>query len=130
MRLLSTRSWEMRDFLSDTEVPQYAILSHTWGEEEISFQQWETRDTTDISQLKGYQKIKKFGEQAGNAGFDWVWVDTYAYPLILSVPVWVYVWMTDSVLASQAAALIKRAALNSRKLSTPCFVGTRAPKSA
>lgn len=35
---------------------------------------------SDISNIKGYSKIKKFGEQAAIDGFDWAWVDTYAYP--------------------------------------------------
>uniref|UniRef100_A0A0C4DJ19 Heterokaryon incompatibility domain-containing protein n=1 Tax=Fusarium oxysporum (strain Fo5176) TaxID=660025 RepID=A0A0C4DJ19_FUSOF len=26
--------------------------------------------------MEGYQKIKKFGQEAANNGFDWVWVDT------------------------------------------------------
>jgi len=81
MRLLSTRNWEMRDFISDAEVPPYAILSHTWGEGEISFQQWEAKDSIDISPLKGYRKIKEFGDRAAQDKFDWVWVDTYACPL-------------------------------------------------
>jgi hypothetical protein len=77
MRLLSTQNWEMKEFISDGEVPPYAILSHTWNEEEVSFQQWETIPCSDINHLKGYKKIRKFGEQAAIRGFDWVWVDTY-----------------------------------------------------
>jgi hypothetical protein len=77
MRLLSTRDWKMRDFLGDEDVPPYAILSHTWEEEEVTFQQWDTMDISDISKLSGYWKIKQFGERAGADGYDWVWVDTY-----------------------------------------------------
>lgn len=80
MRLISTRDWGMRDFTSDDDVPSYAILSHTWGEEEVSYQQWECTSHQEIEQWKGYVKIRQFGERAASDGFDWVWVDTYAAP--------------------------------------------------
>jgi hypothetical protein len=80
MRLLSTQNWGIKDFISDDQVPPYAILSHTWDEDEVNFQQWENMEFSDISHMKGYSKIKKFGEQAAIDGFDWVWVDTYAHP--------------------------------------------------
>jgi hypothetical protein len=80
MRLLNTHNWAMTEFISDDQVPPYAILSHTWEEEEIDFQHWENREFVDIGQTKGYRKIKQFGERAANNGYDWVWVDTYAYP--------------------------------------------------
>lgn len=78
MRLLNTRTWEMAEFISDGDVPPYAILSHTWGKQEVSFADWETRDSRDMSRWEGYRKIKQFGERAASDGFDWAWVDTYA----------------------------------------------------
>ncbi len=76
MKLLSTETWEISDFISD-EVDKYAILSHTWSSaEEVSFQQWESRASSSISHLGGYSKIKSFGEQAATAGYKWIWVDT------------------------------------------------------
>jgi hypothetical protein len=80
MRLLNTHNWEIKDFISDDEVPTYAILSHTWDEEEINFQQWEDMVVSDISHRKGYNKIKQFGEKAAGNGFGWAWVDTYGPP--------------------------------------------------
>jgi len=80
MRLLNTHNWEIKDFISDDEVPPYAILSHTWDEEEINFQQWEGMVVSDISHRKGYNKIKQFGEKAAGNGFGWAWVDTYGPP--------------------------------------------------
>jgi hypothetical protein len=76
MRLLNTKSWEMREFITEEDVPPYAILSHTWGDEEINFQQWENRDVLDLSQEEGYEKITEFGNLADSDGYDWVWVDT------------------------------------------------------
>ncbi len=40
MRLLSSTTLEIREFLSDQNTPPYAILSHTWGEEEVTFADW------------------------------------------------------------------------------------------
>jgi hypothetical protein len=88
MRLLNIHTWTLKEFISDNEVPPYAILSHTWNENEVSFQQWESMATSNImaayiNKMEGYQKIKKFGQEAANNGFDWVWVDTYAHPYSL-----------------------------------------------
>ncbi|KAM0367748.1 hypothetical protein ACHAPY_011687 [Fusarium culmorum] len=81
MRLLNAHNWTLKEFVSDDEVPPYAILSHTWDEDEVSLQQWDSLVisdivTSDINSMKGYQKIKQFGQKAASHGFDWVWVDT------------------------------------------------------
>ena len=56
-------------------LPAYAILSHTWGEDdqEVTFQ-----DLTERSgkSKAGYQKIRFCGEQAAHDGFRYFWVDT------------------------------------------------------
>lgn len=38
MRLINTRDLRITEFFDDK--PRYAILSHTWGAEELTFQQW------------------------------------------------------------------------------------------
>ena len=76
MRLINTQTWKATEFLSDDEIPRYAILSHTWEEEEVVFEQWERKEVIDISHRKGYLKIKNFGERAAADGFLWIWVDT------------------------------------------------------
>jgi len=55
------------------DVPQYAILSHTWGAEEVTF-----RDMMDntIKSKAGYDKIRFCGEQARSDGLKYFWVDT------------------------------------------------------
>jgi hypothetical protein len=57
------------------EIPPYAILSHTWGEdtEEVTF-----RDLTDGTgkDKVGYEKIQFCGEQARRDGLHYFWVDT------------------------------------------------------
>jgi hypothetical protein len=66
----------MTEFISDEDIPPYAILSHTWGEGEVSLQQWE-QISPETTQLLGYQKVKQFGERAAADGWNWIWVDTY-----------------------------------------------------
>ena len=38
MRLLNTKSLELKAF-PGKQVPDYAILSHTWGKDEITFEE-------------------------------------------------------------------------------------------
>ncbi|KAG9236043.1 heterokaryon incompatibility protein-domain-containing protein [Amylocarpus encephaloides] len=54
--------------------PEYAILSHTWGTNEVSFQDILLGKAPD--RRGGYQKIKKCCEQAARDGFKYLWVDT------------------------------------------------------
>ncbi|KAH8600212.1 WD40-repeat-containing domain protein [Bisporella sp. PMI_857] len=63
-----------KNFVGDN-IPDYAILSHTWGEdiEEVTFQ--DLKDGTGKSKA-GYKKIRFCGEQAGQDGIQYFWVDT------------------------------------------------------
>ena len=63
-----------RDLVKD-EIPRYAILSHTWGEdtEEVSFK--DMMDGTGTSK-PGYDKIQFCGEQARRDGLQYFWIDT------------------------------------------------------
>ncbi|KAL5089129.1 hypothetical protein Trisim1_005982 [Trichoderma cf. simile WF8] len=74
MRLLHASKLEMADFISDDAIPQYAILSHTWGLDEVTY-----HDLKDLSGAKlkaGCAKILACREQAVRDGLEWVWVDT------------------------------------------------------
>ncbi|CAI6339961.1 unnamed protein product [Periconia digitata] len=77
MRLLRRDSKDKflltKDFLGDDEVPRYAILSHTWGEEEILFQDLQNDSYRD---KKSYNKIRFCGDQAEKDGIQYLWVDT------------------------------------------------------
>ena len=58
---------------NDKDVPLYAILSHTWGEEEIIFQDVEA----GIDKSKaGWKKIDFCAAQAAKDGLQYIWVDT------------------------------------------------------
>lgn len=55
-------------------LPPYAILSHTWGDEELSLQQFTTSEPH--AQSKGFQKIQSASAQAVQDGHRYLWVDT------------------------------------------------------
>ncbi|KAK0620827.1 heterokaryon incompatibility [Immersiella caudata] len=54
-------------------IPPYAILSHTWGSEEITFE--DLRDGTGVDK-RGWLKLEFCTDQARRDGFKHVWVDT------------------------------------------------------
>ncbi|KAF7914964.1 hypothetical protein EAE99_010385 [Botrytis elliptica] len=78
MRLLECNSEEqfvlVRNF-DDSHVPDYAILSHTWGAEtdELTFQDLLNGTGQGKS---GYRKLQFCGEQAKRDGLRYFWVDT------------------------------------------------------
>lgn len=57
----------------ENQIPRYAILSHTWGKEEVTY---EDITTPGAERKAGYQKIKGCGERAMEDGWDYFWVDT------------------------------------------------------
>ena len=77
MRLLERNSAGQLSLTKDfgDHVPQYAILSHTWGAdiEEVTFR--DLIDGTSKSKA-GYGKIQFCGEQAKRDGLQYFWVDT------------------------------------------------------
>jgi thermostable 8-oxoguanine DNA glycosylase len=74
MRLLNTISFELEEFF-DSNTPRYAILSHTWGNEEISFFEMQNQDEA-IRQKAGFKKILNFCSLAKRHGFIYGWADT------------------------------------------------------
>ena len=76
MRLLNTSSPTL--FLEEfnpSNIPAYAILSHRWNDQELSFQDIDHLDVR-IRQKSGYEKVKRFCERAGRDGYMYAWVDT------------------------------------------------------
>ena len=63
-----------KDFISG-EIPEYAILSHTWGAdtEEVTYR--DLIDGTGKDKI-GYNKIRSCGDQARRDGLHYFWVDT------------------------------------------------------
>ena len=72
MRLLNTRTLQIREFNSD--FPAYAILSHTWVDgEEVTF---EDMGSPDRERKLGFRKIERCCSQAASQGIEFAWVDT------------------------------------------------------
>ncbi|KAK3503348.1 heterokaryon incompatibility protein-domain-containing protein [Neurospora crassa] len=73
MRLLHTKSLNLVEFIEDIPRDQYANLSHTWGEDEVSFKDL----TNDIGRRKkGWKKITKACEYAASREWEYIWIDT------------------------------------------------------
>jgi hypothetical protein len=80
MRLLNVHTREISEFLSDTDIEPYAILSHTWRHnEEASFEDFQSLPKGLLTAKKGYTKIDYCCRQAEADGYDWVWADTYVF---------------------------------------------------
>lgn len=77
MRLLNTSTLEFKEFLGD-KIPAYAILSHVWSDEEVSYDDYLARGR---GEGHGYRKIRKLCELAKDLlspsiSLEWAWIDT------------------------------------------------------
>lgn len=72
MRLLNTATIKFEE-LPDNKTLNYAILSHTWGNDEVLFHDL---DDPSVSERLGYTKIKWCCSVALSDGFEHVWIDT------------------------------------------------------
>ena len=73
---------EVLEYRDDESKTEYAILSHRWTDQEVSFvdinglAEMEERDRNRIRQRGGYQKILSSCRQADADGYAWLWIDT------------------------------------------------------
>ncbi|KAK0665433.1 putative vegetative incompatibility protein HET [Cercophora samala] len=76
MRLINTSTLELHEFndRSTSDFPKYAILTHTWGDEEVTFQDITT--SSELFKKKGFMKIKMICELASKNNLEYAWVDT------------------------------------------------------
>lgn len=72
MYLLHTTELQLHHVI-DHRSQEYGILSHTWGEEEVSFHDISSQYR---SLLKGFQKIQKACELASLDNCQYIWIDT------------------------------------------------------
>jgi hypothetical protein len=72
MRLLNAVTLQLEEFF-DTDLPPYAILSHRWQDDEVSFQHIQDGSGP---RKKGYAKLKLCCDQAVKDGYTHAWVDT------------------------------------------------------
>ena len=91
MRLLHVKELRFEEFF-DSDIPRYAILSHRWGKDEVSYQDFLAGRKKDS---EGYKKIlacceyvmhhvrdeeseeeEEEEEEGPSSSVDWVWIDT------------------------------------------------------
>jgi hypothetical protein len=76
MRLLNTNTLELETFVG-AQVPQYAILSHTWGEEEVLYEDVLHGKAHFLGcQKKGLVKVRDSCARALQQSFQYIWIDT------------------------------------------------------
>ena len=72
MHLLNSSTLKLSVFEGD-RIPQYAILSHTWDDEELSFNDIQDENP---ERFAGYAKIKAACLLAASDDLKWIWIDT------------------------------------------------------
>ncbi|KAF5340108.1 hypothetical protein D9758_013152 [Tetrapyrgos nigripes] len=72
MRLLNTKTLTLAEFF--VNIPSYAILSHTWGKEEVMFQDIQNLETA--KRKAGYSKVENACKRARQYEFEWIWIDS------------------------------------------------------
>ena len=83
MRLLNTNTYKLQDF-EGRKIPEYAILSHRWTDNEITYQDLANIPKTRFGNLQhgdaernvGIYKIGYTCAVARQNGIEWVWIDT------------------------------------------------------
>jgi hypothetical protein len=80
MRLLNTRTLSLANFIA--KPPSYVILSHTWGKEEVTFQ--DIQQLNKASSLEGFPKVASCCRQAVADGYEWAWIDMCCFDKTLS----------------------------------------------
>jgi hypothetical protein len=70
MRLLNAKTKRLEEFF-EKDIPPYAILSHTWGKDEVLF-----KDVTKGRYNNDSNKIEGCCREALGSGLDYVWIDT------------------------------------------------------
>ncbi|KAF4920974.1 Vegetative incompatibility protein HET-E-1 [Colletotrichum viniferum] len=74
INITDTQALHLEPFLGDPPA-QYAILSHTWGDDEVTFDKFNAM-TFDIRNSAGFVKILNAALLARRHGFVYLWVDT------------------------------------------------------
>ncbi|KAK0707801.1 heterokaryon incompatibility protein-domain-containing protein [Lasiosphaeris hirsuta] len=75
MRLINAQSLRLEEHF-DSNAPPYAILSHTWEDGEVSFQDTALPASAKTRSKPGYKKIEETCRLACEHGLELSWVDT------------------------------------------------------
>jgi hypothetical protein len=99
MRLICARTLKLEEFIGE-DVPSYAILSHTWGKDEVLFNDIDKQK--DYQAKAGFNKIRGCAEQALKEKINYIWVDTCCIDKSSSAELTeainsMYRWYRDSV---------------------------------
>lgn len=85
MRLIEVNGLSLcPDEFDEKEIGQYAILSHTWEKDELSFSDFGVQDTGEATvnpsgnhrHKAGYQKLCRFADVAKENNIARIWMDT------------------------------------------------------
>ncbi|KAK0643222.1 heterokaryon incompatibility protein-domain-containing protein [Cercophora newfieldiana] len=80
MRLLHTTKFTLHSFVGpEHDAPHYAILSHTWEEDEVLFEDMATSERmaeVTTVKAKAWAKIQRSCAMARTFCFDYIWIDT------------------------------------------------------
>jgi len=79
MRLINLHTFQLEDFVSPEHTPRYAILSHTWGSDEVTYQDFITGAEAVLHRRSGgWRKVHSFRKAALEHGSNlaYGWVDT------------------------------------------------------
>src|SRR6266480_5151756 len=77
MRLLNARTRQLESFNDERKIPEYAILSHTWGKDEVTFRDFAELSPEQLILKEGYDKVAKCcAKSLEYDGLEWVWMDT------------------------------------------------------
>jgi len=77
MRLLNTDTLIVEEFPGPElrGCPPFSILSHTWGQEEVTLQEMQI-PTHAIQSKAGYKKVESCAAKAKSDGYRYIWIDT------------------------------------------------------
>ncbi|KAK1835273.1 heterokaryon incompatibility protein-domain-containing protein [Podospora conica] len=80
MRLLNVRTLRLEYFQDADTAPKYAILSHTWGKDEILFEDLDPAKNPEEGKLAttkpGLEKVLGAAREAFSNDYDYIWIDT------------------------------------------------------
>ena len=72
MHLLNTKTLRREYFVGDN-VPPYAILSHRWEADEVTFEDYGRKR---VRKWAGQRKIEALCQRAALDGYSYAWIDT------------------------------------------------------
>ncbi|KAK1830440.1 HET-domain-containing protein [Podospora conica] len=79
MRVINTTTLQLEDIDPTADESHYAILSHTWGSDEVLFDDVRNLGPNELTRLvhkKGTSKVSKACAQAKREGYKYIWIDT------------------------------------------------------